>query len=520
MYEKITVPGLSADENDYANAMLDRLERRSHRNMLRSSYYDGKRAARHVSAVLPPMYQKLGLTLGWSAKAVDALARRCHIDGYTWADGELDDLGMVEFSEENMLLSELSAARTKAFIHGVSFLINTVGGEDEPASLLHMKDALNATGEWNARTRQMDSLLSVNARKDNAVTAFTLYLDGETVYCEKDGRWSVADRQEHAYGVPVEAVIYKPQGREFGYSRISRPIMGLQDAAVRALGRVEGHMDIYSFPEMWMLGADKSIFTDDQGNTLPDWRVMLGRIKGIPDDENADNPRADVKQFAASSPDPHLAQINALAKLFARESSLPDSAVAISDFSNPTSADSYDASQYELIAEAEGACADFDRAMARSVRRGLQILNGEADLPDEWLAIRPKWRGAKFESSAAAADAGTKMASAIPGFADTDVGLEVMGLTEDQIRRLRADQRRTTGRATLDALATAGAVSQGADDAVAMKAKFDALGAAIRSGVDPESAAAALGLSGLAFTGAIPVSLRPPAAEASKLEQQ
>jgi hypothetical protein len=32
-----------------------------------------------------------------------------------------------------------------------------------------------------------------------------------------------------------------------------------------------------------------------------------------------------VKQFAAESPQPHLAQLNALAKLMAREFDLPDS---------------------------------------------------------------------------------------------------------------------------------------------------------------------------------------------------
>jgi hypothetical protein len=33
---------------------------------------------------------------------------------------------------------------------------------------------------------------------------------------------------------------------------------------------------------------------------------MLGRIKGIPDDEDATNPRADVKQFPAATPQPHI----------------------------------------------------------------------------------------------------------------------------------------------------------------------------------------------------------------------
>lgn len=54
--------------------------------------------------------------------------------------------------------------------------------------------------------------------------------------------------------------------------------------------------------------------------------------------------------------------------------------------------------------------------------------------------------------------------------------------------------------------------------AAEMKAKFDALGSAIRSGVEPEEAARSLGLTGISFTGATPTSLRLPVAEAAGLE--
>ena len=51
-----------------------------------------------------------------------------------------------------------------------------------------------------------------------------------------------------------------------------------------------------------------------------------------------------------------------------------------------------------------------------------------------------------------------------------------------------------------------------------MKARFDALGVAIRAGVDPQDAANRVGMPGITFTGAVPVSLRVPESAASKLE--
>lgn len=46
--------------------------------------------------------------------------------------------------------------------------------------------------------------------------------------------------------------------------------------------------------------------------------------------------------------------------------------------------------------------------------------------------------------------------------------------------------------------------------ATELKAKFDALGVAIRAGVDQHSAASMLGLDGIEFNGMVPVNLKMP----------
>lgn len=53
-----------------------------------------------------------------------------------------------------------------------------------------------------------------------------------------------------------------------------------------------------------------------------------------------------------------------------------------------------------------------------------------------------------------------------------------------------------------------------------MKAQFDALGVAIRAGVDPDDAARRVGLPGITFTGATPVSLRQPEGAAEAFEER
>ena len=454
MTDRIALPGVTDDESRTLNMLLERLGHHGSHNDLRANLYDNERRTRQVSSVIPPQYNSLRLVLGWSSKAVDSLVRRCNLDGFVWPDGDLGSLGFREVWDGNMLGSEVDQGLTSSAIHGPSFSIATQGGADEPPALVHFKDARNATGVWNPRTRRLDSLLSIIDRDDEGEpTEFALYLHGLTLTAEKRaGLWYLEDRSEHAYGMPADVLPYKPRlGRPFGSSRITRPIIALQDQAVRVLIRLEGHLDVFSFPEMWMLGADESIFKNADGSQKAAWQVMLGRTKGIPDDEGATNPRADVKQFPAASPEPHLSALNAFAKLFAREASLPDSAVAITDLANPTSAESYDASQYELIAEAEGAMDDWTPALRRTTVRALAMANNEPEIPAEWLSMDAKWRDPRYQSRAAMADAGAKIVPLVNA-AQSEVELELLGLTEQQIRRVMADKRKAAGRGVLQTL--------------------------------------------------------------------
>lgn len=445
MTDQLRVPGLTDDETGTVNRLLKQLDEKSRRNRLRSAYYDGRRAIQQVGTVIPPQYKNLGLALGWAAKAVDGLARRCTLERMVWADGDLGSLGIRELVDGNFLFDELSQARTDSLLHGVSYLITTKGDpvEGEPAALVHAKDALNATGEWNKRRRRLDNLLSITSRHDNQVTGFVLYLDGETINAEKDSSGWTVDRSEHGWGVPAEPMPYFPRtSRRMGRSRITRPVMSHQDSALRALVRLEAHMDVYTIPKLMLLGADESIFKNADGSLKSSWQVALGRAFGIPDDEEASNPRADVKQFDATSPEPHLAQLNALAKLMARETDLPDSDFALTDMANPTSEGSYSASRENLIAEAESATDYWSVPIRRTVARALVIQNGETQVPEAWASIDTKWRSPVYLSRAAAADAGAKQLASVPWLAETQVGLELLGLDEQQIQRALAERRR------------------------------------------------------------------------------
>lgn len=477
----ITLPGVSDDDQRTLNGLLQQLSDKAPRNRLRESYYDGKRALETLGTIIPPSYQRLAIVLGWSAKAVDTLADRCNLDGFVWADGDLNSLGLSEVMDGNFLDTEISGAITQSFLHGASFLVNSAGdtSADEPAGMVHVKDANNATGVWDSRARRLTSLLSITGRgEDDSITSLALYLYNRTIAARKDpdtGIWS-AEPSEHPWGVPAEPLVYKYRtGRPFGYSRISRPVMSLHDQALRTVIRMEGHADVYSWPEMWLLGADEAVFKNPDGTPKAAWQVMLGRIKAVPDDEDATHPRADVKQFAASSPQPHIDQLKQQAQMFSGETSIPLTSLGVSDMSNPTSADSYIASREDLIARAEAATDGWSRPLRRTITRALAMQNGLREIPPEWLTISPKWRSPLYLSRAQEADAGAKQIGAVSWLAETEVGLELLGLDAQQVSRALAERRRVQSGALVDRLlAQPAPVSGPPADAVAEAAAAEA----------------------------------------------
>jgi hypothetical protein len=470
MSEKIRVPQLSDDENDLVNHLLGVIVQKGKRNRMRSAFYDGRRAVKFVSDVIPDQYRSLPLALGWAAKAVDGLGRRTVIEEFVSPDGpDLGALGVDELIESNFLYSELSQARTDSLLHGVSYLVTTAGVGDEPRALVHAKSALDATGDWNDRSRKLDNFLSITARKDGNVVGFDLHLPGRIISVERtQGKWSV-DESRHSFGVPVDQLVYKPRtSRRRGRSRITRPVMGIQDSAVRALLRMEGHMDIYAIPQMVITGAMEDIFRNADGSLKSSLQIMMGRVLGIPDDDDPGNPnpRAQVEQFSAESPKPHIEQLNALAKLMARETSLSDSDFALTDIVNPTSEGAYVQGREDLLTEAEGATDDWDPSVNGTVRRALAIQNGLQSVPDDYRKIRAHWRDPRFTSRAQMADAGSKQVASLPWLGETSVGLELMGLTADQIERATAERRTATGRTVVEAVLNANAGADEVRDAV------------------------------------------------------
>ena len=468
--KRIVVADLEHFEQNALDELVLQWRAKRPRNNLRAALYDMKNSERSLmSSQVPDVIKRRRFVLGWSAIAVDKLNRRCNVDAFYDANGaDLDALGLPEFMKQNRFTSEISQAGVSSLIHAVSWLVTTQGDTKagEPEVLSIARDASTATGFWDVRRRAIRSFLSINELDDQGEPiAMTMYLPNLNVIMTKAAGWTV-ERREHNYGVPVDPMRYKPRlGRALGSSRISRSVMSIHMQALSAMMRADVNGEAYSLARFVLLGATEQAFVNADGSPKAAWQAAWDAVWAVGDDPDAADrgmePRADIKQFHGQSPEPQNAHLRMLAQLFSGETGIPVGELGITSDSNPTSAEALQVSRDDLIAEAERTTDDWAPDISSAVTRALTMLN-KGSLPDD-LDVRAKFRSPMHVSRAQAADAGTKVIEKAPWLAETTVGLELLGLTSDQITQAYAQRQRAEGRAILNRLVPTPASADGSD---------------------------------------------------------
>jgi len=276
----------------------------------------------------------------------------------------------------------------------------------------------------------------------------------------EDRRWQL-DRFEHTLGrLPVEVIPYKPRlDRPFGCSRISRAVMGLSDSALRTLFRMEVHAEFFSSPQRYAMGADESMFVDEDGNSLNQWEAILGRVWAAGrDPDTGDMPQ--LGQFTQSSPQPHTDQLRALGAQFCAETSLPMHALGIAPESNPSSAEALEIAERQLIDDAMDATDVFGARIARAMATAVQIRDDLDAPPAELLNLDVLWRDPQKPLRSAAGDFLIKTVQAMPWLSESKVPLEQLGWDATTVERAWADKRRANVSSLLQRIAQPNQQSQ------------------------------------------------------------
>lgn len=514
----LTRQELTDDEQRAIATLNARLEHYAVPNFEANAYYEGAQALKEPGFAIPEdVARKLAPVAGAPGTVVDVLDERLEFLGWDDAMSGNDELGLAEAYDENELDSEAPMGHVDALIYGLAWVrVGTDHDSDVPLITTHAPTA--TTGVRDPRTRRLRSVWSVVQVKDARAVRGVLDLPDESipVVMGDDKRWHLdhdaGGRDEHGMGrVPVVALPNRTRsGRRQGRSEITKVIRGLTDDMMRAGLGMGTNSLFYSIPQLMLLGRGPEAFVDRHGNPLPGWRVLAGHALAIKKDAEGDVPK--VHQVTVASPQPFIEQLREFRMQVAAEAGMPADYLGIQT-ANPTSADAIRAGEARLVRRAERRQSSFGRAWLEVARLVLLVRDGE--IPTDFAQrVTPEWQSAATPTRAAAADEVTKLVSAGVLRPDSPVVRKRLLLSRSEARMLEAEQRRMAGRALVEQLAPEPDVM----DASEAKARFDALGVAIRSGVEQDSAARLVGLEGVKFSGATPVSLRLPREDASELE--
>src|SRR5690625_5243245 len=505
------VSGLSVDEAGLIESLEHQLLHFNAANLEANAYYEAKHDLEFPGVTIPQeVASRVAPVVGAPGTVVDVLDERLEFLGW-------DDLspgggyGLQEIYDANELDAEAPMVHLDALIFGTAFARVGAGEGDDPLITFH--SPMTTTGVRDPATRRLSSAWTVLKVEDGETVRGVLDLpDVSITVVRRQQGWVVEDVDEHGLGrVPVVQFANRTRtSRRGGRSEITRAIRSLTEDMMRATLGMNVNTMFYSIPQLLILGRGPDAFKDRNGNVVPGWKILAGHALAINKDREGDVPK--VEQLTVASPAPFIEQLRDFRMQVASEAGMPADYLGIQT-SNPSSADAIRMGESRLVKRTERRQSGFGRSWMEVAR--LALLVRDREIPEDFDSrVAADWQSAATPTRAATADEVTKLVAAGILEPHSDVVRKRLNLTRGERRLMDQEQRRALARQSLSELVQRGQPGEGdvseVDQVQAMRTRFEALGLAIRAGVDPNSAAQMLQLEGVQFTDLVPASLRDP----------
>ena len=439
--------------------MLTTIRKRGYRNGLKTNLFDAKSKLDRIGFSVPPHMIDFQTPVGWAEKAVSVPAARIRREGYRFRTETslADDLDLML---GNPLVKRMESGAVKSALkHGPSFMFTTPGDTEigEPEVIFSAKTAQQATCVQDPRTGVVTAALEMVDK-----TTALFYLPGVVHTMKNFGGWrSTSQTVTGLNVVPCEPFYWGwDLDRRFGRSRITRPLIGAIESAVRTLLRQDVTAEFFSAPQRALMGADEAHFTDSDGNPIDPWKIITGAIWALPDvydEEEGKLVRPDLKQLSQATMQPHSEMLRGIATRVASEISLPVSYLGVIH-DNPASADAIRAAESDMVAMVEQEIRmSFELSSLNLARKALLVKAvGSGETASALDALGKDLRGLSVRyadpstvTPSARADAALKYKSAFPD-GDPEIAMEIYGLSDEQIRRNREHATRSKAAGVLD----------------------------------------------------------------------
>lgn len=445
------IAGLTDAERADINKLMVIFEDHRSANAQKERYYEGKIGLGEVNLgiALPDGLRGLEIGCAWGAKTVDVLAARSMFDGFVGMDGE-----DVEELDKLVLANDLLAEYMKAARDELKFgcVFATLSADAKIGCKIRFHSPRTASARWDGEKGRIASGLAIidtapeeKEPHELRPSVVNYYNDAVVIVLQRSGDEWTAQRHPHPMGRPLmEPLIWNATScKPFGRSRIKEPVRRLIQGYVRTIANATIGLEFSTSPQKYLLGI-----TDEQYDAVVNqkFKQYVGNILA-----STVNPETGEKptfgQLQQGNIAPHVEMVRLLATQFSAATGLTVSDVGVVNDANPTSSDAILAQSQTLVGMAEQLNAGNGNSLRTIALMALAITEKKTidTLTDEQKDIVAHFKNPAMPSVAVTADAAIKIASARPGFAQTDVFAEMLGFSKADIRRIKAQEQRARG---------------------------------------------------------------------------
>lgn len=420
-------------------------------NYTKEEYYEGKISLSRVNLgiALPDGLQKLEIGCAWGGKTVDVLAAKSMFDGYVGLNGE-DVTELDQIVMDNNLVFEYGKACRDELKFGCTFATLSKGEDGKVKIRFH--SPRTAAAKWDGiKNRIKCGFAIIDTVPDEFDTSFwrpsliNYYTDDAIWVIELKNGSYYATKHPHRMGRPLmEALIWNAtSNKPFGRSRIKEPVRRLIDGYVRTVANATIGLEFATSPQKYLLGV-----SDEQFDAVVSdkFRQYVGSIiTSTPNPETGESPN--FGQLMQGSITPHVDMMRILSTQFSAATGLTVSDTGVVNDANPTSSDAIIAQSKTLIEMAEELNKGNGYSLRTIAMMALAIYHNTTldELSNAQKEVIAHFKNPAMPNIATTADAALKIASGRPGFANTDTFLEMIGFSQAEIRRIKAEEQKSRG---------------------------------------------------------------------------
>lgn len=445
--------GITSQAANAISLLVDEYDRHIEHNVMLRSYYDGNVVVGDYGVTANIANDQ---TCHWPEKAVNDWAERISLERFTLPDdaGEYEDAVLQSIVERNNLIDNYNQHVPVKGLYGC--MAATVNRRLDGHALIrfHGADTFTAIPSPDFTDGVVAMGMAIARREytswSNGVMVPTIinlhmpYNVGEFRQVA-DGEWVYSDGPTNEELPTLYVFAHRRVGTvaPFGRTRITKFVRTLTDDAIRCMFHMQVSGAFYSMAKLWVTGL-----TDEQFDAMMEdkTKYQLGRMLLLTANEQTDRD-PNVGQLSGNTPQPFIDELRSLAMQFSGATGVPVSSLGIIQ-DNPSSAEAIQSGREDICLIAQRDIAADKQTLRRVMQAAFAIEESTTTDALEGTAmadVQAHFADPILHTLSERSDWALKVNSMREGFGQTDVAARHMGISDEELDELKAEEMRIIG---------------------------------------------------------------------------